>query len=123
MFLLNYIYVCIYQVLKKTFNRYVFDAPEVYAVGFLSVMYSASFLILNNWLFFDTWIYKKEIRISLFVIFFIGINIFQIFYYLKTDKYKILEKQLKGSFFIGMLIMIFWVFIIYWYISNYWKVG
>jgi hypothetical protein len=110
-------------VFKKTFNKYVFDSPEAYAIGFLSIMYFATFVILNNIFLFDTFLYESKLRGIIAVLFLILVFIVQYMYYLKNDNYKKIEKKVGGNFFVGVLIMIVWIYAVYWYIDNHWKVG
>ncbi len=120
MIILNYIYLCIYKVFKITSNKYVFDSPESYAIGFLSIMYFSSFIIFENIYLNDTLFYDNRWRGFIGVVFLILIFVSQFIYYLKNDRYKKIEKKLGGSFLIGLLIMIFWVIAVYWYINYKW---
>jgi hypothetical protein len=123
MLIFNYIYVCVYKVFKIISNKYVFDAPETYAIGFLSLMYFGTFIIAYNWFLFDTKFYGKQLRVTIASISLIGIFISQLIYYLRKDRYKNIEKKIHGNAFLGSLIMILWMGMIAIYISNYWKVG
>jgi hypothetical protein len=123
MIIFNYIYVCVYKVFKIISNKYVFDAPETYAIGFLTIVYFASYLIIMNWFLFDTEFYKSQLGVIIDSILLISFFIVQLIYYLRKENYKNIENKIRGNAFLGSLIMILWMGMIAIYISNYWKVG
>jgi peptidoglycan/LPS O-acetylase OafA/YrhL len=119
----DYLYICIYLVFKRTYNKYTSDAPEMYSMGFLSVMLSVTFAIINNAFLGDTILYQMPYRGISIIIFFMLINIILFMRYIKRDRYKKLEKKIKGSFWLGLLVMILWAVGVYQYIFNYWKLA
>ena len=123
MIFFNYIYLCVYKVFKVISNKYVFDAPETYAIGFLTIMYFGILIVAYNWFLFDTELYEKELRITLSSILLIFLFVSQMIYYLKNDRYKDIEKKNQGNFFLGIFLIIISMSAIAIYIAKYWKVG